>query len=88
MLDLEQDFLDTGHLNCTGQEKLTSRLMETLRSDFNVEPGNLSASERRHWDNCLENYRELRELYERSIGGDERFIYEEIRHFLRVKGYI
>ena len=83
-----EDYYNESHLNLAGQEKLTSRLMETLRSDFNVEPGNLSASERRHWDNCLENYRELRELYERSIGGDERFIYEEIRHFLRVKGYI
>ena len=83
-----EDYYNESHLNIIGQEKLTAWLAETLRSDYGIEPGELSPSERRHWDKCLENYRELRGLYRESIGRDERFIYEEIRYFLRVKSLI
>ena len=55
-LDMEQDFYDTGHVNCRGSEKVTKYLAKNLfeKCSINIENSDEQMEE---WDTLSENYK-------------------------------
>lgn len=55
-LDKDKDFYNSEHMNIYGQEKLTKYVCNIIQNDYDVKPHNLTDSQKKKWDDCVDFY--------------------------------
>lgn len=76
-LDESQDFQNHGHTNIRGQKKITDYLGRYIRDEFGIEPSELSADNKKAWDDCIPYYHAYDELSEYLMSQKKGVILDE-----------